>query len=436
MLLLLHFPLKEMTTNETRTADQQLLELTTRVEAIERRLARLEPKTEPNDYNGWSNYETWVVSLWMDNDAKQYLQNRALAEKHLVAYKWDRQDAAVAFAKDLRQQTEDAAPDYLKGPYVDLLNGALSSVDYFEIAQNWVDGIDPPAPKAEPTPAPQAIGPEDKPSPDKPKTAKPRSEAKATLTADDAVLDILKRSTIDDEGLTLPPEQLPREQYDAVNAFLEVAGANWNKKSKRHLFKPGAKAKIEGLLGTGQILDEKKHYQAFYTPDETARELVRIADVRPDMECLEPSAGAGAIARCLREAGAFVTCIELNPEATEVLRFDGFNAFTGDFLSVTPEKKYDRVVMNPPFTGDQDIDHVLHAFKFLKPGGKLVAIMGKSFTFGEQKKRSEFRRFVEDNGRVVRDLPRGTFEESGTMVETVVVELTKQQALQASLLAA
>ncbi len=246
----------------------------------------------------------------------------------------------------------------------------------------------------------------------------------ATLKADQNVLDIIRRATIDDDGLTLTGT-LDRKDYVAVNQFLELAGAKWDRKAKRHVFQAGAKAKIEGLLGTGEILDEKKHFQAFYTPQEVAQDLVRMADVEPGMACLEPSAGDGAIAQALQEFGAKVTCIELNPEAAQKLEERGFDPLVTDFLTVEPEEVYDRVVMNPPFTRDQDIDHVLHAFKFLKPGGKLVAIMARGFLFGEQKKRSAFRSKVVDIGRLLTELPEGTFKESGTMVATVVIELRK-----------
>jgi hypothetical protein len=37
--------------------------------------------------------------------------------------------------------------------------------------------------------------------------------------------------------------------------------------------------------------------------------------------------------------------------------------------------KFDRVVMNPPFDHGADIKHVEHARKFLKPGGRLVAVV-------------------------------------------------------------
>jgi len=36
---------------------------------------------EPNEntYNGWTNYETWVTALWLDNDQASYAYWRAVA---------------------------------------------------------------------------------------------------------------------------------------------------------------------------------------------------------------------------------------------------------------------------------------------------------------------------------------------------------------------
>ncbi len=41
--------------------------------------------------------------------------------------------------------------------------------------------------------------------------------------------------------------------------------------------------------------------------------------------------------------------------------------------------------MNPPFSRQQDIRHVMHAAKFLKPGGRLVAVMGASAISGSNR---------------------------------------------------
>jgi predicted RNA methylase len=251
---------------------------------------------------------------------------------------------------------------------------------------------------------------------------------RSTLKASEEVIGILQTAAaFDNEGITLG-SALSRAEYLAVNKFLEVAGAKWNKKAKRHLFEPGAKEKLEALLDTGEIRDDKKHFQAFYTPESVAKNLVRLAGVRPGVVCLEPSAGQGAIADAIREAGGSLKCVELDPVAIGVLRGKGHDVLGYDFLDVDPAgaEPFDRVVMNPPFTSDQDIKHVLHAFEFLRPGGTLIAIMSPGFTFGETAVRRLFREFVEKHGSIVCELPAGTFSESGTEVRTVVVELMKE----------
>lgn len=67
-----------------------------------------------------------------------------------------------------------------------------------------------------------------------------------------------------------------------------------------------------------------------------------------------------------------------------------------DFLDVTKKEigTINRVVMNPPFTRHQDIDHVRHAYDLLDAGGVLVAIMCESTFFRSDKKSVEFRDFL------------------------------------------
>jgi hypothetical protein len=42
-----------------------------------------------------------------------------------------------------------------------------------------------------------------------------------------------------------------------------------------------------------------------------------------------------------------------------------------DFMEMPAAGEFDRVLMNPPFEKQQDIDHVRRAFDHLKPGGRL-----------------------------------------------------------------
>jgi predicted RNA methylase len=175
--------------------------------------------------------------------------------------------------------------------------------------------------------------------------------------------------------------------------------------------------------------DEHQYrYQSYYTPDWLAKELVTIADIRPGMACLEPSAGMGAIADIVEAAGGKVVCVEADPEAYSHL-CGAHTAYSGDFLSMdsTPAElgTFDRVVMNPPFSRDQDARHVCHAFTFLKPGGRLVAIVGHYALNGKTDERRRFQDLIRQYGRIVKELPPGTFENNA---RAVIVELNRHEA--------
>lgn len=95
-------------------------------------------------YNGWSNYETWLVKLWMDNDQGSYEYWRAAVqdawahpiENQFIESRKDR--ARIALADMLKTEHEDALPD-VQGFAADLLNAAMSEVDWHEIASSLMD---------------------------------------------------------------------------------------------------------------------------------------------------------------------------------------------------------------------------------------------------------------------------------------------------------
>jgi hypothetical protein len=79
---------------------------------------------------------------------------------------------------------------------------------------------------------------------------------------------------------------------------------------------------------------------------------------------------------------------------------------------------YDRIVMNPPFSDGRDIAHVRHAFDLLKPGGRLVALMGESAFTNQNKRATEFREWLERMGGTEEKLPEGTFNDPSLPVNT------------------
>jgi type I restriction-modification system DNA methylase subunit len=94
-----------------------------------------------------------------------------------------------------------------------------------------------------------------------------------------------------------------------------------------------------------------------------------------------------------------------------------------DFLFCSPTELgfFDAVVMNPPFADNQATYHVAHALSFLKPGGCLIAVMPAGIRFRDDRATRELRARLESWGASFEDLPEGTFSESGTQVNTVLM---------------
>lgn len=127
------------------------------------------------------------------------------------------------------------------------------------------------------------------------------------------VEDVLRRSKITGNVLVLPAGQLPRPLYEAVNKVIVNCGGKW-KKGKGHVFESDPSAKLGLTLKTGESVDEKKKYQAFYTPPEMAQRIVELAAVE-GKHVLEPSAGSGVlVTECLEAGATKVDAIEINPE--------------------------------------------------------------------------------------------------------------------------
>lgn len=156
----------------------------------------------------------------------------------------------------------------------------------------------------------------------------------------------------------------------------------------------------------------------FPTPAETAQAMIDAAELDEGMTVLEPSAGWGHIAEMVRDSGVDPDVVELSGARRELLEAKGFNVIGNDFMDVVGE--YDRIIMNPPFSGRRDAQHVEHAYSLLRPGGRLVAIMGEGVFFGQDKKAQQFREWLESVGGTSEKLADGSFLDPSLPVNTGV----------------
>ncbi len=252
----------------------------------------------------------------------------------------------------------------------------------------------------------------------------------------DEILAILAECTTDKNIIYLPQIQLDRKTYESVNKCLESIGAKWNRKAKGHVVDGDASELMDNLVLTGETTDLKKEYQFFPTPMEIGRLMCEMAGIHKYSRVLEPSAGNGNLVKAIIAAGAqSVYAVELNPAMMmplEKLNCEGTTVVvhSGDFLTAGLSEKINvkHVVMNPPFSKQQDIDHIMEAWKVLQPGGILVSVVSESPFFRTNRKSVEFRDFLDENNAEVVSLPEGAFKESGTMVRTRIIKLKKQIA--------
>lgn len=248
------------------------------------------------------------------------------------------------------------------------------------------------------------------------------------MKVDATVLNVLAEAQMEGNRLVLTG-QLDRALYVQTNKVLEAAGGKWDRKAKAHVFTVDAADAMEQIIQTGEvslIRTIQQDFGYFPTPAPVVARLIGLAGPKAGMDCLEPSAGQGAIARALFAVGCVVDCVEILPANFAVLaEQEAYNAVhLGDFLKVEPEfGSYDRVVMNPPFARQADIHHVLHALKFLKPGGLLVSVMSASVTFRDNALTQGFRDLIRARGGDIEALPEGSFKDSGTGVRTIIVTI-------------
>ena len=93
-------------------------------------------------YNGYANYETWLVKVWIDNDqgnveywveqAQDLYVNHAEDTKYFTK----REEAIILLSESMKEYYEDRMPegDDIGGLWADLLHSALSDVVWIELS--------------------------------------------------------------------------------------------------------------------------------------------------------------------------------------------------------------------------------------------------------------------------------------------------------------
>ena len=246
------------------------------------------------------------------------------------------------------------------------------------------------------------------------------------------VMEVLGGCRVEGQVLYLPEGQLDRETYEAVNKVLTMMGGKWNRKARGHVFPETADPAelLDTAMLTGEVRDTKQEFQFFPTPRKIAERMCELAELDGTCHVCEPSCGDGRLADVIMEHHpASLVGVELNPDMLRALAGKPYEVIFEDFLKLGREDigTCDRMVMNPPFTRQQDIDHILHAYELLEDGGILVSIISESPFFRQDRKSRLFRDFLAEVGANTVELPDGAFRESGTGVRTRMLVITKER---------
>lgn len=236
--------------------------------------------------------------------------------------------------------------------------------------------------------------------------------------------EVLKACTIDGYVVKLPDTQLERKTYTEVAKALELIGGKWNRSKHGFLFKEDPTSLLTQIQN-GEKRNLKKEFQFFATPDDVADFMIDLLRVDEGDSILEPSAGQGALIKALlrQYPNSRIDAFELmDINRTFLKQIPEVNIIGEDFLTEPVEKKYDLIIANPPFSKNQDINHIMKMYSCLKSGGVLASICSKHWTFASGKKETAFRNFIEkENCTDIFPLEHGRFKNSGTMVGTQLI---------------
>lgn len=182
--------------------------------------------------------------------------------------------------------------------------------------------------------------------------------------------------------------------------------------------------------------DQRAGEDFYATPEPLGQKMVEWSGNRVGDHTLEPSAGNGAISKWFPNTVAS-TAIEPSFELYSMAqtRTGGSNAkvLNTRFEDHNIINKYDTIVMNPPFGvgGKTAMDHLEKAFKHLRDGGRVVALV----PVGQMDKRLEqFLYGTDEKGKPLNPnaylrktilLPSVTFQQQGTQVGTQIVIIDK-----------
>ena len=243
------------------------------------------------------------------------------------------------------------------------------------------------------------------------------------------VEEILRHCTLEEGVMKLPNVQLNKKSYSEAKKWIEEAGGRWSGGKIQGFTFPFNPERVFSILNKGERCNLAQKFQFFETPPEVADWLVMIAGgIHKGDTVLEPSAGRGALIKAIHKScpDIIVDCYEMMPENKEILtKLSGIRIIGDDFKLSGNMSKYSKIIANPPFSGNQDIEHVMLMYDRLEDGGTLASITSAHWVLGQEKKCQKFREWIDSVGGKKFEIQEGAFRESGTEIKTMAIVITK-----------
>lgn len=246
----------------------------------------------------------------------------------------------------------------------------------------------------------------------------------------------LKKCKVEGNTVFLPPINVVLPNYNEVKTALIKAGAAYKKNA--FVFPSEAKPFFDRLMG-GEKVNIQKEFQYYEMPTSLVDRLIEFAQIESHDNILEPSAGQGAILEGIQRRFSG-TGIDLTMDYCELMENNrnilgkkidcgGLRALCVgiDFLKISDTPKWNKIIANPPFTKNADIDHIRKMYAVCKSGGRIVTIASLHWQMTENKKEIEFKKWLDKiGGRCASIIEAGAFKESGTNVATCIIVINKK----------
>ena len=235
-----------------------------------------------------------------------------------------------------------------------------------------------------------------------------------------------------DNKLVLPQKWFSENLYKKISEFLKTFDFDRNKLGKRVCYINNGDFSCEQVIEIGKKLDGislSEKFDFYPTPKKIVDKVIELAEIKEDMDILEPSAGKGDLIKNI--SNCRIVAIEKNQVLSSILNAQKkYSTVLNLEFEDYKYAQFDRIIMNPPFSNRLDAKHICKAFKeHLKIYGIMVAIHSSGIVSATDKYSREFQELCNKYMVERIEVASGEFKESGkgTNIQTIITKLQKNK---------